>query len=116
MLGPRTAAAMDETAARVEVMSWDDSAVVGLAPRARQLTGMAGAGGLTWLVNRSRWPCVVVPWRSRLRRPVAGWGFLAMPLITGPALLTSQDFGLALRAAFGLVLVMAVLSGLPVRV
>jgi hypothetical protein len=92
--------------------------------------------------NRSRWPHVVVPWRLRLPLPFMAWGFLAILLITGLALMASHGVGtilalkLALVALFALIqvgltrrparalifvnfvlaLVIVVLSGLLVRV
>jgi hypothetical protein len=94
------------------------------------------------IANRSRWPHVAVPWRLRLPLPFMAWGFLAILLITGLALITSYGFGalLALKLAlvaifaliqvgltrrparalifvnFALALVIVVLSGLLVRV
>jgi hypothetical protein len=97
---------------------------------------------LLGVVNRSRWPHVVVPWRLRLPLPAMGWAMLAILVITGLVLLAGYGHGalmalkLALVAAFALIqlaltrrparalifanfalaLLIVVLSGLLVRV
>jgi hypothetical protein len=94
------------------------------------------------VANRGRWPHVIVPRRLRLPLPFMAWGFLAILLVTGLALMPSYGFSaiLALKAAlvavfvlvqvgltrrpvpalvfvnFVLALLIVVLSGLLVRV
>ena len=74
---------------------------------------------LLGIVNRSRWPHVLVPWRLRLPLPFMGWGFLAVLAITGLALMASYRLGplLALKVALVLLfaLVQVVLTRRPAR-
>ncbi|MGH6905382.1 MAG: hypothetical protein ACREIR_21905 [Geminicoccaceae bacterium] len=63
---------------------------------------------LLGIVNRSRWPHVLVPWRLRLPLPFMGWGFLAVLVITGLVLMA----GYGLRAILALKIALVVLFAL----
>jgi hypothetical protein len=62
------------------------------------------------IANRSRWPHVVVPWRLRLPLPFMAWGFLAILLITGLALMASHGVGTILALKLPLVALFALIQ------
>ena len=62
------------------------------------------------IANRSRWPHVVVPWRFRLPLPFMAWGFLAILLITGLALIASRGLDMILACKMGLIAIFALVQ------
>jgi hypothetical protein len=65
---------------------------------------------LLGIVNRSRWPHVLVPWRLRLPLPLMGWGFLAVLAITGLVLMAGFGLGAILALKIALVVLFALIQ------
>jgi hypothetical protein len=65
---------------------------------------------LLGIVNRSRWPHVLVPWRLRLPLPFMGWGFLAVLVLTGLVLMAGYGLGAILALKIALVVLFALIQ------